>query len=240
MSDREVLKKYRKEKQKKDDEFLKCNNCIRWGQPWKEGRFTVVCSDYKDPNGKGAKYTGDSKACDQFSPIVNKLPERLQQLRLLVQTLNKEERAYLDFANTQAKAILTQDYQDDVPIAMGDVVKFEFDKKYYFGSVEGLDVASDTIIISCPAFPNTSITKPAATIEQITDKEALTLVQSLLSENEVKTLKFNKLCYAEEITELTSREGSAKEYRALLDYQLQQETIDSRLRFNQALGTLLS
>jgi len=138
-----------------EDKFLTCQNCVRWGLPWKLQHKLVLCNERKDP--KGIMYHPLHEACKYFIPK-SQLPTDLQQLRLFIQTLSPTQLSYVTYATEQAKLVLNLPDSEGATLALGDLVFFTREDRLHYGTVEGLEPSnSKNLCLWSPAFPNESV-----------------------------------------------------------------------------------
>jgi hypothetical protein len=200
------------------NDFLLCRNCVKWGQPWRLGKKTIVCVQ------KG--YTPDSIACKYFVPI-DTLPTSLQEIRLFVQTLDDLQRHYFQWSLKQAQLVLTLRDALGKPLTMGDRVSFRLGLYGHIGTVEGVDPqCSEAIILSTPAFIPSSVSILASAITKTTPTEA----REIINQGEDTPWKLPVLI--QEITSLRQfkKTMTKEDSLALVHYEQQLSVFEKKMQ----------
>jgi hypothetical protein len=219
------------------DNFLICRNCIRWGQPWLLGKKTILCEQKQDIS--GVAYSSLHPACKYFIPIQSALPEQLQRMRLLVQTLSQTQLSYFAWALAQASLLLPLKDADGQSISLGDQVMFRLGAYGHTGTVEGVDQHhKQAVVIHSPAFVNSNISLLASSLTKITREKA----KELLGEYPDKSndISWHIECLIQEITVLRAKKDSwtKKEYSAAVFYEQQLESLKKQVRQDALMASV--
>lgn len=212
------------------DTFLICRNCRNWGQPWRFGKKIIICEQRKDVS--GTAYTVQHPACRYFIPILTSLPLDLQKIRLFVQTLSLTQQSYFAWSLSQVSLLLGVKDANGQSLSLGDQVTFRLGSYGHTGTIEGCDPNhKQAIIVSSPAFVNSSISLLATSLTKITKENAKEIVNEFFPEEKNK-LEWHIECLIDEIALLRSKQETwtKNEYLSLLLYEQQLQNLNSHLR----------
>ena len=207
------------------ENFLRCCNCSKWGQPWRLGRKTQICSEQG--------YTLESNACKYFTSI-EALPPSLQKIRLYIQTLDDLQRHYFQWSLVQAQLVTTLVDTTGSVLGIGDRVSFRLGMYGHTGIIEGVDPHTPAaVVIRTPAFQS-NVSIYASKLTRVSDEEA----RQLISSGEELPWKLPVLI--QEITQLreNKKNKSKEDCLALIHYEGQLKAYEKHLQ-QGALGVAL-
>jgi hypothetical protein len=206
------------------ENFLRCCNCSKWGQPWRLGKRTIVC------NQRG--HTLESSACKYFTSIES-LPPSLQKIRLYVQTLDDLQRHYFQWSLAQAQLVITLEDTTGSVLCLGDRVSFRLGKFGHAGVIEGVDPhTSAAVVVRTPAFQS-NVSVYASKVSKITDEDACHILSS------GEDLPWQLPVLIQEIIHLRANKKKSKgDWLALVHYEHQLIGFEKHLR-QEALGVAL-
>lgn len=219
--------------------FLRCENCSKWGQPFRRGRKVILCENETDE--KGVLYNPNHPACVDFVPLQGSYTKSLEILKLFVQSLSDEDKSQLLWAFEQSENLIGRADCQGNTLALGDFVAFKWvDNMEYAGIVEGADDKGDVIRIFCPAFPTSGISLVEKSLRKISAQEAKVLAKQKLSEFMERGIAWHLECLADELEKFKEKENlTPDEYQQYLDCCLRWSECDARLKYNLAISQLL-